>query len=52
MAEAQKRDYLVAFLTDMILVSKAAEEQKLGDTDRIQAKAGIRPQQAADVGAC
>jgi peptidyl-prolyl cis-trans isomerase C len=32
MAPDQKRDYLIAFLTDMILVSKAADEQKLGDT--------------------
>jgi peptidyl-prolyl cis-trans isomerase C len=32
MSEAAKKDYLVAFMTDMILVSKAAQEQKLGDT--------------------
>ncbi len=38
MAEAQKRDYLIAFLTDMILVSKAADEQKLGDTEEYKQK--------------
>src|SRR4029078_11844270 len=32
MSEAAKKDYLVAFMTDMILVSKAAQDQKLGDT--------------------
>src|SRR3954468_18813206 len=36
-AEA-KRDYLIAFLTDMILVSKAAEEQKLADTPEFKRK--------------
>ena len=65
MAEAQKRDYLIAFLTDMILVSKAADEQKLADTEeykqkldfactlrcqqRVQAKTGFCPQEASDV---
>jgi peptidyl-prolyl cis-trans isomerase C len=38
MSEGAKRDYLVAFLTDMILVSKAADEQKLGDTPEYQRK--------------
>ena len=38
MAEAQKRDYLIAFLTDMILVSKAADEQKLADTEEYKQK--------------
>ena len=38
MSEGAKRDYLVAFLTDMLLVSKAAEEQKLGDTPDYQRK--------------
>jgi peptidyl-prolyl cis-trans isomerase C len=32
MSEAAKKDYLVAFMTDMILVSKAAQDQKLGST--------------------
>jgi peptidyl-prolyl cis-trans isomerase C len=32
MTENQKKDYLVTFMTDMIVVSKAAQEQKLGDT--------------------
>jgi len=32
MSEAAKKDYLVAFMTDMILVSTAAQAQKLGDT--------------------
>jgi peptidyl-prolyl cis-trans isomerase C len=38
MAEAQKRDYLIAFLTDMILVSRAADEQKLADTEEYKQK--------------
>jgi peptidyl-prolyl cis-trans isomerase C len=32
MNENQKKDYLVTFMTDMIVVSKAAQDQKLGDT--------------------
>jgi len=31
MAPEAKRDYLIAFMTDMVLVSKAAEAKKLGD---------------------
>lgn len=31
MSPDAKKDYLVAFMTDMILVSKAAQDQKLGD---------------------
>jgi peptidyl-prolyl cis-trans isomerase C len=32
MAPEAKRDYLIAFLSDMILVSKAADGKKIGDT--------------------
>lgn len=32
MNENQKKDYLVTFMTDMIVVSKAAQDQKLADT--------------------
>lgn len=32
MAPDAKRDYLIAFLSDMILVAKAAEAKKIGDT--------------------
>lgn len=32
MSPEQKQDYLVQFMADMILVSKAAEDKKLGDT--------------------
>src|SRR5471032_2557474 len=32
MSPEQKQDYLVQFVSDMILVSKAAEAKKLGDT--------------------
>jgi peptidyl-prolyl cis-trans isomerase C len=32
MSANQKKDYLVTFMTDMILVSKLAQDQKLGDT--------------------
>jgi peptidyl-prolyl cis-trans isomerase C len=31
MAPAQKRDYLITYLTDVIVLSQAAEKQKLGD---------------------
>jgi peptidyl-prolyl cis-trans isomerase C len=33
-----KRDYLLAFFTDMILVSKAAEDQRLADTPEFKRK--------------
>jgi len=33
MTEDQKRDYLVQFMADLILVSKDAEAKKVGDTD-------------------
>jgi peptidyl-prolyl cis-trans isomerase C len=33
MSADAKRDYLVAFMTDMILVSKAAEDKKIADSD-------------------
>jgi peptidyl-prolyl cis-trans isomerase C len=39
MSADAKRDYLVAFLTDMILVSKAADDQKLADTPEFKRKA-------------
>ncbi len=32
MTETQKRDYLVQFMADLIIVSKEAEKKKLGDT--------------------
>ena len=32
MSENAKKDYLVSFATDLILVSKAAQDQKMGDT--------------------
>jgi peptidyl-prolyl cis-trans isomerase C len=38
MTPEAKRDYLIAFFTDMILVSKAAEDQKLGDTPEFKRK--------------
>ena len=38
MGPEQKRDYLVAFMTDMILVSQAAEAQKVGDTPEFKKK--------------
>ncbi len=31
MPAAQKRDYLITYLTDVVIVSQAAEKQKLGD---------------------
>ena len=33
MTPEAKRDYLITFLADMILVAKAAEAKKLGDSD-------------------
>jgi len=38
MSEAAKKDYLVAFMTDMILVSKAAQDQKLGNSPEFAKK--------------
>jgi peptidyl-prolyl cis-trans isomerase C len=38
MSESAKRDYLVGFMTDMILVSKAAQEAKLGNTPEFAKK--------------
>ena len=32
MSENQKKDYLVTFMTDLVVVAKAAQDQKLGDT--------------------
>jgi peptidyl-prolyl cis-trans isomerase C len=38
MAPDQKRDYLITFYADMLLVAKAAEAKKLGDTDDFKRK--------------
>jgi len=38
MSPDQKKDYLVQFVADMILVSQAANEKKLGDTPEFKAK--------------
>lgn len=38
MAPDAKQDYLVQFLTDMILVAKAAEDKKLGDSTAFKSK--------------
>ena len=38
MSPDAKKDYLVQFMTDMILVSKAAQDKKLGDTPEFKAK--------------
>jgi peptidyl-prolyl cis-trans isomerase C len=38
MSEEAKRDYLVQFMADMILVSKVAEAKKLGDTPDFKRK--------------
>lgn len=38
MAPEAKRDYLVTYVTDMILVAKAAEDRKLGETDDFKRK--------------
>ena len=51
MAPDQKRDYLITYLADVIVLSQAADQQKLGDRSRRQAPARLRPQPAADGGA-
>ena len=38
MSPDQKKDYLVQFMADMILVSKAAEDKKMSDTPVFKAK--------------
>jgi peptidyl-prolyl cis-trans isomerase C len=38
MSPDAKKDYLVAFMTDMIIVSKAAQDQKMGDTPEFAKK--------------
>jgi peptidyl-prolyl cis-trans isomerase C len=38
MAPDARRDYLVTYVTDMVLVSKAAEDRKLGDTEDFRRK--------------
>ena len=38
MAPEAKKDYLITYVSDMILVSKAAEAKKLGDTDDFKRK--------------
>lgn len=38
MAPEAKKDYLITYVADMILVSKAAEAKKLGDTDDFKKK--------------
>lgn len=36
MAPEQKRDYLIAYLGDVILLSQAAQQQKIGDRDSVK----------------
>jgi peptidyl-prolyl cis-trans isomerase C len=36
MGPDQKRDYLITYLADVIVVAQAAEQQKLGDSDQIK----------------
>src|SRR5437868_1901304 len=38
MSPEQKQDYLVQFTADMVLVSKAADDKKLGDTPDFKRK--------------
>ena len=38
MSPDAKKDYLVQFIADMILVSKAAEAKKIGDTPEFKRK--------------
>ncbi len=41
MAPDAKKDYLITYVGDMILVSKAAEAKKLGDTDEFKKKLAL-----------
>jgi peptidyl-prolyl cis-trans isomerase C len=41
MAPEAKKDYLITYVGDMILVSKAAEAKKLGDTDEFKKKLAL-----------
>src|SRR5215475_8436115 len=36
MAEDKKRDYLITYLADVIVVAKAAQQQKLGDDPNVK----------------
>ena len=38
MTPEAKRDYLITFVTDMMLVAKAAEDRKIGDSDAFKRK--------------
>ncbi len=49
MSPEAKKDYLVQFMADMILVAKAAEDKKMGDTAEFKKHLDFRPQEAADV---
>ena len=37
----QKRDYLITYLTDVVIVSQAAEKQKLDQRDNVKARLGF-----------
>jgi len=41
MAPAAKRDYLIGFAADMIMVAQAAEKQKIGDTDQFKRRLAL-----------
>ena len=46
--EAGRRDYLINYLADMILLSKAAEAKKIPDTADFKRRAAYLAQQGAD----
>ena len=48
MAADAKRDYLITYVTDMIILAKAAEAKKLGDSADFKRKLDDRAQQATD----
>jgi len=41
MAPAAKRDYLISFAADMIMVAQAAEKEKIGDTDQFKRRLAL-----------
>ena len=48
MDPATKKDNVLAFLIDMKIVAKAAEDKKVEDQRGLQEAAGVHPQPAAD----
>ena len=48
MAPDQKRDYLITYLADVIILAQAAEKQKVADRDDVKHRIDFDAQQGAD----